>query len=154
MGKAVFAFIVIGLLIGFSWPARHARVPGGAGSLAHEVVLTRGSTGHFFTAARVNGRADIHFVVDTGATIVALTVDDARDLGLDIDPARFDVVGEGAGGAVRGQNVMIDRITVGDLTVEHVPAVVLEGGTMSLLGQSFLSHIDHVDISGDYMSLH
>ena len=151
--RALLIMIAAGVAIGLAWPGKPPRPPLAQGSLAHEVVLTRGSTGHFFADARVNDRADVHFVVDTGATIVALTLADARNLGLDIDPARFDVIGQGASGEVRGQNVMLDRVTVGDLTVEHVPAVVLEGGDMSLLGQSFLSHIDHVDMSGDYMSL-
>ena len=156
MGR-LFAFIVaIGLLIGFALPSgKPARADAAAGGspAGHEVVLTRGSTGHFFTDAEVNGRGSVHFIVDTGATDVALTVADARALGIAIDPSHFEVVGEGVSGPVRGESVMLDSIDVGGIKVEHVSATVLEGSNLSLLGQTFLTHVDHVDMSGDYLSL-
>jgi aspartyl protease family protein len=64
-----------------------------------------------------------------------------------------DVVGEGASGAVRGEQVVLDRVTLGDKTVEQVPAVILSNGGQSLLGQSFLSKFSSVHIEGDKMIL-
>jgi D-arabinose 1-dehydrogenase-like Zn-dependent alcohol dehydrogenase len=66
---------------------------------------------------------------------------------------RIDVVGEGASGAVRGEQVVLDRVTLGDKTVEQVPAVILSNGGQSLLGQSFLSKFSSVHIEGDKMIL-
>ena len=64
-----------------------------------------------------------------------------------------DVVGEGADGAVKGEAITIDRVTLGDKTVEALPAVVLNSGGQSLLGQSFLSRFASVHIEGDKMIL-
>ncbi|MEO5577557.1 MAG: TIGR02281 family clan AA aspartic protease [Sphingomicrobium sp.] len=156
-----FAFVVaIGLLVGFILPSgkptRGDAAPANSGAVsgsAREVVLTRGSTGHFFTRAEVNGKPGVKFIVDTGASIVALTMDDARKIGVAVDPSRFDIVGEGAGGPVRGQRVMLKSIEIDGIRVENVRGVVLESSTLSLLGQSFLGSVDQVSMSGDYLSL-
>ena len=156
MGK-LFAFVAaFGLLIGLALPGGKAPATSAStvsASGSREVVLTRGSTGHFFTDAKVNGHGPVQFIVDTGASIVALSMSDARALGVDVDPSKFDVIGEGASGAVRGQKITLDSVDVGGIKVEHVKAVVLEGSNLSLLGQTFLTHVDHVDMSGDYLSL-
>lgn len=151
----LFLFVVavgvaIGLLLPSGKPAPAvAAVPGAA----REVVLTRGSTGHFFTRAKVNGKPGVKFIVDTGASIVALTMDDAQRLGIPVDPSKFTVIGEGASGAVRGQRVMLDSVDVDGIRVNNVRGVVLESSTLSLLGQSFLGSVDQVSIAGDYLSL-
>src|ERR671913_1996463 len=59
--------------------------------------LERSSSGHFYTHAKVNGQL-VRFLVDTGATGVALTVADAERVGIDVNPASFEIVGEGAAG--------------------------------------------------------
>lgn len=155
MGKLIVFIIAFGLLIGLALPSgKHA--PAAASTNAagdKEVVLTRGSTGHFFTDAKVNGHGPVEFVVDTGASIVALSTEDATALGVKFDPSQFEVVGEGASGKVRGQEITLDSVDVGGIKVDHVRAVVLEGSNLSLLGQTFLTHVDHVDMSGDYLSL-
>jgi aspartyl protease family protein len=114
--------------------------------------LTRSSSGHFYTYARVNGEL-VRFLVDTGATGVALTVEDAERVGIKVDPASFDVVGEGAGGPVRGQLATIDSVEVEGKLVNDVSGVVLEGSSLSLLGQSYLTRMGEVQMSGDYMIL-
>ena len=142
--------VVIGLLLPSGTPAPAvAAAPGSA----REVVLTRGSTGHFFTDARVNGKPGVKFIIDTGASIVALTMDDAQKLGIPVDPAKFTIIGEGASGAVRGQRVMLDSVDVDGIRVNNVRGVILESSTLSLLGQSFLGSVDQVSIAGDYLSL-
>jgi predicted aspartyl protease len=64
-----------------------------------------------------------------------------------------DVVGEGADGAVHGQYVRLDRVELGPLTAEGLPAIILNSGGQSLLGQSFLSRFSSVHIEGDKMIL-
>ena len=65
-----------------------------------------------------------------------------------------NVVAQGAGGDVKGELVTIDRIALGGETAESVPAVVLDGGHKSLLGQSFLAKFASVEIRGDTMVFH
>ena len=113
-------------------------------------TLERQDNGHFFARAQVNGQS-VDFMVDTGATAVALTEDDARRLGIPLDPAQYVVVGSGASGAVYGQFVKLDSVTLDGKRVEQVSGAVLKGSEVSLLGQSFLSRMDHIEISGDKM---
>ena len=63
-----------------------------------EVVIERKSDGHFYADAMVNGQL-VRFLVDTGATGVALTAKDARHVGIFFSPGEFTVVGKGASGA-------------------------------------------------------
>lgn len=116
------------------------------------VMLDRNSDGHFYVDAKVNGMP-VNFLVDTGATGVALTVKDAERAGVPINPALFGVIGSGASGEVRGEQVRLDQITVGPKTVGNLAGVVIEGGEQSLLGQSFLGKFDTVEIRGDTMVL-
>lgn len=142
--------VVIGLLLPSGQPAPAAAATPGS---AREVVLTRGSTGHFFTSAQVNGKPGVKFIVDTGASMVALTLDDARKIGLPVDPSKFTIIWEGASGPVRGQNVVLASVDVDGIKVENVRGVILENSTLSLLGQSYLGSVDQVSMSGDYLSL-
>ncbi|MEO8619392.1 MAG: TIGR02281 family clan AA aspartic protease, partial [Sphingomicrobium sp.] len=113
-------------------------------------VLKRGAGGHFFTDASVNGM-NVNFLVDTGATGVALTTDDAQRMGLVFSPSEFSVIGSGASGPVRGKLVVLDRVTMGGKTVEQVPGAILENAEVSLLGQSFLARMGKIEIEGDEM---
>ena len=93
------------------------------------------------------------FIVDTGASNVALTVDDARRIGLKFDPGEFQYVGEGASGPVRGKLVKLDRVSIDGKTVDDVSGVILEGSNLSLLGQSYLARMGEVQMVGDTMVL-
>jgi aspartyl protease family protein len=121
-------------------------------STGEETVIPRSANGHFYATARVNGQP-VNMVVDTGATSVALTIADARQLGLSFDPAAFQVIGSGASGPVRGVGVTLNDIEIGGKHASNVEAAVVEGLQLSLLGQSYLRRLDHVDISGDTMRL-
>ena len=114
--------------------------------------LHRSPNGHFTASASVNGQP-VDMLVDTGASAVALTIDDARRLGLAVDPATFRVVGTGASGPVRGTAGTLADVAVGDRHVAQMQAVVVEGLDRSLLGQSYLRRLEQVEISGDTMTL-
>jgi len=118
----------------------------------HDTELEREANGHFYVHAKVNGQL-VRFIVDTGATIVALKRDDAERVGLNVDPANFQIVGEGASGPVMGQNVKIGSIEVDGKLANDVDGVVLADSNMSLLGQSYLSRLTEVKMSGEYMIL-
>jgi aspartyl protease family protein len=121
-------------------------------SLDGAIVLQRNENGHFYADVEVNG-VPVHMLVDTGASGIALSEDDARRAGIATSIGMNDVVGQGAGGSVRGDFVTIDRIELGPKSAEQVPALVLNGGEQSLLGQSFLKQFASVEIHGDTMTL-
>ena len=116
------------------------------------LTLHRQLDGHFYVDAAVNGTI-ILMLVDTGASGIALTRDDARRAGIGISIGMPDVVGEGAGAAVKGEYVMLDQFSLGRESARNLPAVVLDGGGQSLLGQSFLKQFSSVEIKGDRMVL-
>ena len=106
MIRSLIAVVTVGALIGLTWPTtdKAASAPEAAETgERRETVLERDANGHFYTHAKVNDSDLVHFVVDTGATVVALTVEDARRLGIPVNPSEFTVVGEGASGFVRGR---------------------------------------------------
>lgn len=117
------------------------------------VELTRETDGHFYTEVEVNS-GSVRFIVDTGATAVALTGDDARELGLHWSEDELGPVAKGANGMVRGKVIVIDRMQLGDIEARNVRAAIIpEGLDVSLLGQTFLSEVNSVNISGDRMVL-
>jgi len=121
--------------------------------LDRSIVLTRAPNGYFYADVQINNGAPLRMLVDTGATVIALSRDDAQLAGLAVPIGMNDVVGQGADGVVKGQQVVLDRVTLGDKTVEGVPAVVLNSGGQSLLGQTFLSKFASVHIEDDKMIL-
>jgi len=116
------------------------------------ITLERERDGHFYAEARVNG-APVRFLIDTGATGIALTESDARNAGLAFNSAQSEVVGTGPSGQVHGQFVRLNRVELGLKAVSDSPAIILEGGDRSLLGQSFLSQFGSVEIHNDTMVL-
>lgn len=124
--------------------------PASAGNGFASQQLERAADGHFYVDAQVNG-ARIRFLVDTGASVVALTPADAQRAGIGLPSERERAIG--AGGEVEVIPVSIDRIAVGTLSANHVRAAVAPSLPVSLLGQSFLSQVSAVEIRGDRMVL-
>ena len=116
------------------------------------VSLERSIDGHFYADVEING-TPVHMLVDTGASGVALSRDDARSAGIATSIGMNEIVGEGADGAVRGEQVRIERMRLGPASAEGVHAVVLNSGGMSLLGQDFLQRFTSVEIKDDRMVL-
>jgi aspartyl protease family protein len=159
MKAALAACIAAGAAVGFLIPAEKGGSPASAAPAAQAVTgaagetrLMRAQSGHFHTSALVNGEP-VEFIVDTGATTVALTVEDARRIGIKFDPSEFEVVGTGASGPVRGQAVTIERVSIDGKEVRTLRGAVLEGLGISLLGQAYLSRIGSVEMKGDEMVL-
>lgn len=164
-GWAVAAAVMVGCVVYFSeiWSA--ARIVAGVGPSfpasgpmpdAQEpspaagqriVELRAGSLGHYRTDAEMNGRT-IRVLVDTGASMVALTYEDARTVGLAVSGSDFTHRVTTANGIARIAPVMIDRISIGDILVRNVPGAVMEPGKLgtTLLGMSFLGRLQRVDM--------
>lgn len=116
-------------------------------------TLTREGDGHFYASANIDG-ASVHMMVDTGASVIALTGDDAHAIGLEWDEDNVRHIGSGASGAVYGVPVQLDEVDIGGLVKRNVRAVIIpEGLDISLLGQSYLSQIGNVKIEDNEMVL-
>lgn len=170
MGKLVPLIVALGLFVGWFGsepqatpeppePVSVAPVsptpapPPKAGNGAAEVVIDRAPDGHFYTDAQVNG-ASIRFIIDTGATTVALNRADAQAAGLQFAEADFTERGRGVSGDVMFKRTKLDRVAIGPVATNNVDAVILEGdANISLLGQSWLRQVRTVTIEGDRMIL-
>jgi len=105
-------------------------------------TLAPDSRGHFVADAQVNG-GHMRLLVDTGATMVRLSVQDARRLGIDYTRGEpgYSIVADGR--HVPNYRLKLDSVSVGGITLYNVEATVGEGGTgMGLLGMSFLSRTE------------
>jgi len=121
--------------------------------LAGEVVLPRSDDGHFYAEVMVEGTSTL-MLVDTGATTVALTGEDAEALGLSWTDGDIRPVAKGASGTVYGVPVTLQHVQLGELEAKEISAIVVpEGLGISLLGQSFLSQIERVEMDQDRMVL-
>ncbi|MFT3857950.1 MAG: TIGR02281 family clan AA aspartic protease [Aquabacterium sp.] len=109
---------------------------GGAGGT--QIVLAAGPGGHFVTQGSINGRAT-QFMVDTGATSIAMGADEARRMGIPFERGeRF--YGSTANGNVVAYKVMLTSVRIQDVEVHNVEAAVLpQGMPYILLGNTFLS---------------
>lgn len=117
-----------------------------------ETILLRGVDGHFYADVIINGVA-LHMLVDSGASTIALSREDARRAGIALGIGAGHAIGEGAGGTVYGDTVNLDSVAFGGIDAQDFPAVVLSDGPQSLLGQSFLSRFGQIEIAGDRMIL-
>ncbi len=104
----------------------------------NRIVLTAGSGGHFMTAGQVNGKA-AQFMVDTGATTVAMSSQDAERAGINYKAGQ-PVTMSTANGLTQGYKVKLDSVRVGEVEVLNVDAVVTpQAMPYMLLGNSFLT---------------
>lgn len=103
--------------------------------------VAKASDGHYWANARVNG-ADVKFLVDTGASAVALTTDDAVRLGLAPATLAYNYTVTTASGEARAAKVSLASVQVAGAEVTGVDAFVIEKGLpTSLLGMSFLGRL-------------
>jgi aspartyl protease family protein len=113
----------------------------GPSSGAQSVTLSAGAGGHFMADGQINGGA-IRFVVDTGATAVAIPASDAIRLRIDYKAGRRGVT-QTAGGPIAMYVVRLDSVRVGSIEIQNVDAVVIEQGLdVPLLGNTFLNRME------------
>ena len=118
------------------------------------VAITRNGDGHFAVRAGVNG-VPMTLLVDTGASLVTLTPDDATAIGIDAATLRFTMPIQTANGMIQAAPITIERLTIGSIERRGVRALVAPPGTLeeSLLGMSFLNSLSGYSISGDRLVL-
>ena len=112
------------------------------------VEIRAASNGHFHATAYVNGRP-VEVMVDTGATMVALTWEDARQAGLFLKNQDFRHKVSTANGSARVATVTLDSVSIGDITVRNVRAAVAEPGKLqtTLLGMTFLGELSRTEMT-------
>ncbi|MEN8205759.1 MAG: TIGR02281 family clan AA aspartic protease [Pseudomonadota bacterium] len=108
-----------------------------------EVQVWRNTTGMYTTVGSING-LPVSFLVDTGATQVAMSGSQARRLGIDYHVTGRPAEVTTASGVERAWSVTLDSVKVGDLEVRNVSAVVLDGALpkVTLLGMSYLGRME------------
>ncbi|MDG1582184.1 TIGR02281 family clan AA aspartic protease [Pseudomonas sp. GOM6] len=107
-----------------------------------QLSISRGAGNHYWVAGSIEGHP-VQFLVDTGATSVAMNEGQARRLGIDYRVKGRPMVASTAGGNIRAWSIKLDSVKVGGLEVLGVEAAVLQGDapTEVLLGMSFLSRV-------------
>jgi len=162
---AALLWVVVGLalIVGYSYRfelngiverVRAELMPGTAISRGRNVEIARTNTGDFAITAQING-ARVPMVLDTGASSVVLTRDDAKAAGLPLEVLNYTVSIDTANGRTRAAPVTLDRIAIGGLVERSVEALVAQPGQLrtSLLGMSFLNRLQSWEVSGDRLQL-
>jgi len=114
---------------------------GSATSDRQKVVLAADPRGHFLVDGAVNG-GRVRFILDTGATVVALPGVDANRLGIDYRKGRRGTINT-ANGTTIAWGIQLDTVKVGDIELRNVDAVVVDSGLeIALLGMTFLNRVE------------
>lgn len=142
MRRSLLTMIAAGLLLGST------------SVLAAVTEISAGAGGHFFATASINGH-DIGVLVDTGATAVALSYEDASDAGLRPGSLTFDIQVSTANGTAQAARVRIERIAIDGIEVDDVDALVLPEGALqcTLLGMSFLGRLSSFKVEDGVLHL-
>jgi aspartyl protease family protein len=132
---------------------RGVQPPETASLSSGDAELTKSPDGHFWAQADVQGTA-VRFLVDTGATTVALTGEDARRLGIDPQTLAYDTPVRTANGESRAARVRLASLSVGGARVQDVDAMVVrEGLPSSLLGMSYLGRLSRLEATPETLIL-
>ena len=152
---AIWALIFVGVIAAYGlWDdIRNDVAPQQALIEGNAIAVPRGPDGHYRLTLDIND-TPVRFVVDTGATQMVLSQQDARRIGL--DPASLDYAGRAltANGEVRTAPVTLREVSLEGITDRGVRAVV-NGGAMdgSLLGMSYLRLWDRIEIANNQLVL-
>ena len=148
---ALWLAVAVVLVLGYAYQdplkeiALHLRsqlVPGYAVATGErELTISESDGGHYLVFGAVNG-AQIRFLVDTGASDIVLSPEDARKAGIDTDALRYDKPFGTANGVGYGATVTVERLEVGAITLSNVPVSVQQAEIgVSLLGMTFLRRL-------------
>jgi aspartyl protease family protein len=159
MRQFLFLFVVMAAVgMGFARYSDHAKT-GGSNAMAmaakpapapapavssnyRTVTLNSDRRGHFQTDVRVDGR-NIDFMVDTGASSIALRESSAAKLGIHPSARDYNIKMQTANGVGKAARVKLNRVELGGITVRDVDALVVpdESLSVNLLGMTFLSRV-------------
>ncbi len=116
-------------------------------------AIKKSSDGQYWAVAQVN-RSNVKFLVDTGASVIALTPGDAKRIGVPMQSLNYTSPVNTAGGKIMAAPTTISKVSLGNIRVKNVRAVVIpEGLSHSLLGMSFLGELQRVEAHKNVMIL-
>ncbi len=140
-------------VVGELLPGTAMTVETSAGGLT-EVKIRKRLNGHFTANVEVNGRS-VSMIVDTGASSIVLTPNDAKKAGIDVESLTYRVPVLTANGRTVAARVRLNEVAIGPLDRTRVEALVAQPGALSqsLLGMSFLNRLRSYEFSGDFLTL-
>lgn len=150
----IWGFIFLGLIAAYGlWPDLRRAINPSAAVVRNGVIeLRQADDGHYYADTVVNGIA-VTFLIDTGASDIVLSEEDARRVGLDPDSLSYSGQADTANGLVTTAPVRLKTLVLGPYEDRDLAASVNGGDlTDSLLGMRYLSRFD-MSISGDRMTL-
>ena len=163
----VWTVIILGFVTGYLYQDQAKEVvlriagglaPGRPVMIADEngpaVSIRKSMNGHFEAAGQVNGQA-VDFLIDTGATSIALSHDDAMRIGFSDEDLSYSLVISTANGKGRAAPVRLDSVVIGSIGRTGLRALVAEPGQLdqSLLGMNFISSLSAFEMRGDEVVL-
>jgi aspartyl protease family protein len=156
LGIALFLIAAYAQREGFAalWAGIKGEInPAAAQSRGQAVILRKSNDGHFWAQVRINGQS-IRMMVDTGASDIALSPEDARRVGLDPQTLTFNIPVSTANGPSTAAGVRLNSVGIETIVRDNVAASVMraEGG-VSLLGMRFLGTLSEVRVEGDQLTL-
>jgi aspartyl protease family protein len=118
------------------------------------ITLAADPQGHFFAEPTVNGKP-LRMMVDTGASLVILSREDAEQIGISPSPRDFTTPAATANGVVMVAPVVLKEVAIGEVAVRDVPAAVFPDDKLQvgLLGMSFLSKLSHFEVASGRLVL-
>ena len=118
------------------------------------ISIPRDARGHFLTEGRIDGQR-IGFMVDTGASVIALNEKSAARFGLRPSRGEYNATVTTANGTVKGARTRLAMVDIGGLVVRDVDAMILPDEALSenLLGLSFLSKLKRFEYANGKMVL-
>lgn len=120
----------------------------------NSITVSRGRNGHFSLRAEI-AQTPIDMLIDTGASTVVLTYEDAKKVGIDVDTLNFQTPVETANGMTLFARIVLDSIKVGNIEQNTVRAAIAQQGNLqqSLLGNSFLDRLSSYEFAGSQLVL-
>ena len=156
---AIFAVFIIGFSYQNEIFAVWNRVSGEVTRANEQFVdcdmlrIRQSADGHFWVNATVN-ELPVRFLIDSGATTTAMTLQTARDAGIEISESPFPVVLTTANGTVSAQRGTIQALQIGSMVARELPVVVAEEfGDSNVIGMNFLSKLRSWRVEGTEMVL-
>lgn len=153
---ALWLVIILGIMGAYSLRDQVSALlnPGAPRAVGQAMELRRADDGHFWADVQVDG-VKVRMMVDTGASMIALTPRDARLIGLDPANLRYTTPISTAQGQTMAAPVTLGRVAVGSIELSRVPAQVMREDTdTSLLGMTFLNRLDGYEVRSDALLLH
>lgn len=149
----ILMFSYRGELLGV-WQRVNSELLGASAETVGDTLRVRQSPdGHFWVTASVNG-SEHRFLVDSGATTTALSVDTARAAGIEVDDSGFPVTISTANGVIEARRARIARFVVGPIVSEDLAAIVSPAfGSTNVVGMNFLSSLASWRVEGQTLVL-